>query len=100
MAILDVLRFNEGTLPVKYLGVPLLSTKLKASDCQCLVESITARTKTWTSGDLTYADGKEMLLLLLPSKEKDLEATNEILQKEKEELLLKHKEMENINKLT
>ncbi|KAF7138342.1 hypothetical protein RHSIM_Rhsim07G0148100 [Rhododendron simsii] len=55
MAILDILRFQEGTLPVKYLGVRLLSTKLKAFDCQRLVESMTARTKTWTNRDLTYA---------------------------------------------
>lgn len=33
LAILNVLGFQEGTLPVRYLGVPLISTKLKASDC-------------------------------------------------------------------
>lgn len=31
--ILDVTKFAEGQLPVRYLGVPLISTKLKAADC-------------------------------------------------------------------
>jgi hypothetical protein len=30
LAILNVLGFQEGTLPVRYLGVPQISTKLKA----------------------------------------------------------------------
>ena len=32
-SILSVLPFQEGTFPVKYLGVPLLSTQLKQSHC-------------------------------------------------------------------
>ncbi|KAK1407862.1 hypothetical protein QVD17_39489 [Tagetes erecta] len=31
-AILDVLPFEEGSLPVKYLGVPLISTRLNYND--------------------------------------------------------------------
>ncbi|XP_058223104.1 uncharacterized protein LOC131332819 [Rhododendron vialii] len=44
--ILQELGFQEGSLPVRYLGVPLLSTKLKAIDCQRLVDSITAKTRS------------------------------------------------------
>lgn len=37
------LGFSEGVLPVRYLGVPLISTKLKKVNCQMLVEKITGR---------------------------------------------------------
>ncbi|XP_058192110.1 uncharacterized protein LOC131309505 [Rhododendron vialii] len=59
LAILNVLEFKEGTLPVRYLGVPLISTKLRASDCQ--VDSIITKTKCWTNRDLTYAGRVQLI---------------------------------------
>ncbi|XP_058217387.1 uncharacterized protein LOC131328462 [Rhododendron vialii] len=59
--ILQELGFQEGSLPVRYLGVPLLSTKLKAIDCQRLVDSITTKTKCWTNRDLTYAGRVQLI---------------------------------------
>ncbi|KAL7246425.1 hypothetical protein ACSBR2_001512 [Camellia fascicularis] len=53
--ILSTMGFIEGHLPVRYLGVPLISTKLKYSDCQILTERITHRIKLWTSRSLSYA---------------------------------------------
>lgn len=65
LAILNVLGFKEGILPVRYLGVPLISTKLKASDCQRLVGSITAKTKYWTNRDLTYSGRVQLIKNIL-----------------------------------
>lgn len=48
-AILDALHFQEGSLPVRYLGVPLISTKLKYADCKALIDRITNRTKSWAN---------------------------------------------------
>jgi hypothetical protein len=59
--ILLLLGFKEGTLPVKYLGVPLLTTKLKHGDCKNMIDKITARTKTWTNRDLTYAGRVQLI---------------------------------------
>lgn len=53
--ILGVTTFKEGHLPVRYLGVPLIPTRLKSSDCQGLVSRISARIKSWTNKVLTYA---------------------------------------------
>ncbi|KAJ0926587.1 putative RNA-directed DNA polymerase [Helianthus annuus] len=36
--ILALLSFKEGCLPVRYLGVPLISTRLMYKDCKVLVE--------------------------------------------------------------
>ncbi|KAL0290978.1 UNVERIFIED_CONTAM: hypothetical protein Sradi_7037500 [Sesamum radiatum] len=36
--ILDYLGFQEGTLPIKYLGIPLTSSRLTMSDCRPLID--------------------------------------------------------------
>jgi len=60
-SILNLLGFKEGFLPIKYLGVPLLSTKLNHEDCKNMIARITARTKTWTNRDLTYAGRVQLI---------------------------------------
>ena len=40
ISILNVLPFEEGRLPAKYLGVPLISSRLLIKDCNELVEKI------------------------------------------------------------
>ncbi|XP_021994181.1 uncharacterized protein LOC110890840 [Helianthus annuus] len=45
--ILSIMSFEEGALPVRYLGVPLISTRLKYKDCKRLVESMEARITDW-----------------------------------------------------
>ena len=41
--ILRITQFQEGHVPVKYLGVRLIPTRLKAIDCQSLVTRISVR---------------------------------------------------------
>ena len=47
--IISILGFREGELPMKYLGVPLISSRLKAVDCKGLVDRITAKVRHWTA---------------------------------------------------
>lgn len=42
-SILEILHMPEGSLLVRYLGVPLVTKRLSSSDCECLVNKITAR---------------------------------------------------------
>ncbi|KAJ6897722.1 hypothetical protein NC652_024515 [Populus alba x Populus x berolinensis] len=53
------------TLPVRYLGVPLISTRLTHTDCIPLVERITSRIKLWTSSSLTYAGRLQLIKSVL-----------------------------------
>jgi hypothetical protein len=53
--ITEQLGIHETSLPVRYLGVPLLSSRLTHTDCLPLLERITTRIKLWTSSSLTYA---------------------------------------------
>ncbi|CAN0924228.1 hypothetical protein LINGRAHAP2_LOCUS34045 [Linum grandiflorum] len=50
-----VLGFQVGELPVRYLGVPLVSGRLKAADCKGLIDKITARVSGWRAHLLSHS---------------------------------------------
>lgn len=45
----------QGSLPVKYLGVPLMPHKLWSQDYQPLVDKIRSRVTSWTAKQLSFA---------------------------------------------
>ncbi|KAL2247967.1 UNVERIFIED_CONTAM: Transposon TX1 uncharacterized protein [Sesamum indicum] len=45
--LLSLLGFQEGHLPMRYLGLPLISSRLTISDCQPLLSKIDARIAGW-----------------------------------------------------
>ncbi|KAK4384432.1 Retrovirus-related Pol polyprotein from type-2 retrotransposable element R2DM [Sesamum angolense] len=45
--LLETLGFQEGHLPVRYLGRPLISARLSIADCQPLLQKIDSRIKGW-----------------------------------------------------
>ncbi|KAL2251910.1 UNVERIFIED_CONTAM: hypothetical protein Sindi_2313300 [Sesamum indicum] len=49
------LRLNEGQLPMRYLGLPLLSSRLSIPDCKPLLLNIDARINGWEGISLSYA---------------------------------------------
>lgn len=53
--LLNILGYKVGSFPVRYFGVPLISSRLKASDCRALVDRIVAQAKSWTGRALSYA---------------------------------------------
>ncbi|XP_031258575.1 uncharacterized protein LOC116116663 [Pistacia vera] len=54
-ALLSILGYQEGKLPMKYLGVPPITKKLFLADCKPLVDKILARIQFWQSKFLSYA---------------------------------------------
>ena len=54
-AIKQLLQFSMGSLPLRYLGVPLITTRLKKSDCNDLMKKITNKIQSWTSKFLSFA---------------------------------------------
>ncbi|GKC04027.1 protein LAZ1 [Tanacetum coccineum] len=54
-AILNIMPFLEGTLLVKYLGVPLISSRLLNRDCKILVEKARNRIRDWKNKSLSFA---------------------------------------------
>ncbi|KAJ6941863.1 hypothetical protein NC652_007817 [Populus alba x Populus x berolinensis] len=59
--IINCLAFRLGSLPVKYLGVPLISSRLTHQHCLPLIERIISRIKLWTSVSLTYAGRLQLI---------------------------------------
>ncbi|KAL0283803.1 UNVERIFIED_CONTAM: hypothetical protein Sradi_7216300 [Sesamum radiatum] len=43
MAILDFMGFQEAVLPIKYLGVPLIASRLTVANCQPLIDRFNSR---------------------------------------------------------
>ena len=61
LKFVGILGFKEEKLPIKYLGVPLITKKLSYGDCKTLIERITARINSWRAKFLSYA-GRLVLL--------------------------------------
>jgi hypothetical protein len=60
-----LLGFRLGSLPVKYLQVPLISTRLTHNDCMPLMDWILSMIKMWTSTSLTYAGCLQLIKFIL-----------------------------------
>ncbi|XP_022007560.1 uncharacterized protein LOC110906790 [Helianthus annuus] len=59
--ILGLMPFQEGSLPVRYLGVPLISSRLAYSDCKILVERVQRRIDNWLSKSLSFAGRLQLI---------------------------------------
>ncbi|GJX59586.1 hypothetical protein Tco_0290976 [Tanacetum coccineum] len=59
--ILMAMPFKEGTLPIKYVGVPLVSKKINVNDCKILIEVIQNRINDWKNRNLSFA-GRLLLI--------------------------------------
>ena len=67
VAILQILPFVEGNLPVKYLGVPLVTTRLIFRDCKELVEKLANRINDWRNKFLSFAGRLQLIQSVLSS---------------------------------
>ncbi|XP_031398562.1 uncharacterized protein LOC116209146 [Punica granatum] len=59
--MLQISQFKLGTLPVQYLGVPLIPRRLTYNDCRPLIEKITQRIDNWASKKLSYAGRLQLI---------------------------------------
>ena len=66
-AILRVMPFEEEQLPVRYLGVPLISTRLLYKDCKVLVEKMENRITDWRNKSLSFAGRLQLIQSVLSS---------------------------------
>ena len=51
MMILDL---SSENLPVKYLGMPLISRRYSVTDCEYLVDKMTSKIRVWYARNLSY----------------------------------------------
>ncbi|KAL2249911.1 UNVERIFIED_CONTAM: hypothetical protein Sindi_2464800 [Sesamum indicum] len=65
--LLTMLQFQEGQLPMRYLGLPLISSRLLISDCLPLLNKIEARIAGWERLALSYAGRVQIIKSVLSS---------------------------------
>lgn len=53
--------FTTGTLPVRYLGLPLMSRKLRVSEYEPLISKILARFRSWAVRSLSFAGRLQLI---------------------------------------
>ncbi|KAL2225603.1 UNVERIFIED_CONTAM: hypothetical protein Sindi_2977300, partial [Sesamum indicum] len=63
--LLAVLGFQEGHLPMRYLGLPLISSQLSIAACQPLLSKIDARINGWDGLALSYAGRVQIIKSVL-----------------------------------
>ncbi|KAL0304923.1 UNVERIFIED_CONTAM: putative ribonuclease H protein [Sesamum calycinum] len=63
--ILEHLGFNEGSLPIKYLGIPLTSSRLTIADCRPLLDKVDTRLAGWNNLNLSYAGRLQLIKSVL-----------------------------------
>ncbi|XP_039008860.1 uncharacterized protein LOC120137071 [Hibiscus syriacus] len=59
--------FKQGFLPVRYLGVPLVTRKITEKDCHPLFDNIKQRLHQWSGKNLSYAGRLELIKTVLHS---------------------------------
>ncbi|KAL0295155.1 UNVERIFIED_CONTAM: Retrovirus-related Pol polyprotein from type-2 retrotransposable element R2DM [Sesamum radiatum] len=64
-SLLAILDFQEGHLPLRYLGLPLLASRLSISDCQPILRKIEARIKGWEGVMLSFAGRVQLIKSVL-----------------------------------
>ncbi|KAJ9549981.1 hypothetical protein OSB04_022524 [Centaurea solstitialis] len=67
LEILKILLFKLGSLPVKYLGVPQISTKLFHNDCLGLIDKVRKRIMDWKNKWLSFAGRLQLINFVLSS---------------------------------
>jgi len=66
-AIHSIIQFPDGSLPVRYLGVPLITTRLYRNDCKGLVDKVKARLNDWRNKSLSFAGRLQLIISVLSS---------------------------------
>ena len=66
-AITQILPFTIGKLPIRYLGVSLITKQLSATDCKPLIDKVKIRVNDWRNRSLSYAGRLQLIASILSS---------------------------------
>ncbi|GAV75295.1 hypothetical protein CFOL_v3_18774 [Cephalotus follicularis] len=63
--ISNLLNIPEGSLPVRYLGIPLIMARLSHMDSKVLVDKLVSRTSSWISNSLSFGGRQQLIAYVL-----------------------------------
>ena len=66
-SLLNEFQFQQGILPVRYLGLPLVTKRVDAAACKPLVDSMVSRIRGWTMRFLSFAGRLQLIKTILSS---------------------------------
>ncbi|GJY45770.1 RNA-directed DNA polymerase, eukaryota, reverse transcriptase zinc-binding domain protein [Tanacetum coccineum] len=66
-SITNIIPFSVRKLPVRYLGIPLLTKKLSISDCKPLISKLKTKISDWKNKSLSYAGRVQLIAFVLSS---------------------------------
>lgn len=64
--LLNQLGFSEGKLPIKYLGLTLIASKLSINYCGPIIERIQKKINSWSAKLLSYAGRLVLINNVIP----------------------------------
>ena len=64
-AIYHAAGFRRGSLPMRYLGIPLLSSKLMSGDCQPIIDRVRNQICAWRSRALSFGGRLQLVQSVL-----------------------------------
>lgn len=59
--ITNTLGMTEGELPIRYLGIPLISSRLSPHHCNPILEKMETKLEGWSTKSLSYEGRRELI---------------------------------------
>ncbi|KAK3212547.1 hypothetical protein Dsin_017253 [Dipteronia sinensis] len=65
--LINLFGYTVDSLPIQYLGIPIISTKVYLHDCSPLVDKVFSRLTFWLNRDLSYTGRLQFIVSVLSS---------------------------------
>ncbi|KAK3225500.1 hypothetical protein Dsin_005362 [Dipteronia sinensis] len=60
--LINIFGYNVGSLPIRYLGIPIISSKLSHLDCSPLLVKVSNRISSWMNRCLSYVSRLQLII--------------------------------------
>ncbi|KAK3189469.1 hypothetical protein Dsin_029030 [Dipteronia sinensis] len=64
---INIFGYNVGSLPIRYLGIPVISSKLSHLDCSPLLVKVSNRISSWMNRCLSYVGQLQLIISVFSS---------------------------------
>ncbi|KAK3184841.1 hypothetical protein Dsin_032127 [Dipteronia sinensis] len=65
--LINLFGYTVGSLPIRYLGIPIISSRLCLRDCSPLKDKVSGRLASWLNRGLSYAGRLQLIVSVLTS---------------------------------
>ncbi|KAK2649162.1 hypothetical protein Ddye_016651 [Dipteronia dyeriana] len=65
--LINLFGYPVGSLPIRYLGIPIISSKLNLCDCSPFVDKVSSRLSSWLNRCLSFVGRLQLIISVLTS---------------------------------